>query len=67
LAAKTQLRDGSIRVTPSTRTLTPVVRRISQAHARAQRCAKSPERSNRVETSDAAPRTIVYRLTAGMR
>ena len=40
-------------------TRTPVVFRISHDHARAQRCAKYPRRSNRLDTIDAVPSTIV--------
>src|SRR3954464_3542892 len=67
LATKTYVRPDSRRSRPWACTVTPVVARISHDQARAQRWAKYPRVSNRLEASDAVPRTIVYTETAGIR
>jgi len=43
------------------------VARISRDHVRAHQCAKYPRRSKRLDPIDSVPRTIVYRLIAGIR
>ena len=50
---------GTSRSSPSTRTRTPVVARMSRDHSRAQAWAKRPERSTRLEATEIAPSTIV--------
>ena len=48
-------------------TRTPLVARISRAHARAHLWAKLPDRSISVENKDTVPRTMVYTVMTGIR